>query len=57
MTDCWQHDPKARPTFTELVKTIGDFQDNIKVGTTLKESFSFMTFSSGQVDDVLLSLT
>ena len=31
MAECWQQEPNKRPSFTELVKKIKDFQGNIKV--------------------------
>ena len=31
MKNCWKHNQTERPTFTQLVKATGDFQDSIKV--------------------------
>ena len=32
MTNCWQNDPKARPSFTALTKQLRDMENQHKVG-------------------------
>ena len=51
MMNCWQNEPKARPSFTDLTKQLKDMENQHKVRLSLPSDIKRISVTSAECND------
>ena len=51
MMNCWQNEPKARPSFTDLTKQLKDMENQHKVRLSLPSDIKRISVTSAECSD------
>ena len=51
MMNCWQNEPEARPSFTDLTKQLKDMENQHKVRLSLPSDIKLISVTSAECND------